>query len=188
MNLFKDVGHLFRFVALFVVGTLAILGLRAVLTPRSFGQYGHYRGAALGDIAAHPVKFAGHQACESCHADVADMKAKGRHAHVNCEACHGAIYQTVPAPAAAKPGAFDRLISLVIHRMPPDPAVTMHADDPSIKPVLPDTAVLCARCHAASAAKPKNFPQVNIDEHSGGVPCQTCHQPHSPAIATGDAK
>jgi NAD-dependent dihydropyrimidine dehydrogenase PreA subunit len=161
MNLFKDVGHLFRFVALFIVGTLVILGLRAAFTPRSFGQYGHYRGAALGDIAAHPVHFAGHQACEVCHADVAETKAKGKHAHVNCEACHG--------------------------------AQARHAYDftngsATIKPVLPDTAVLCARCHAASAAKPKSFPQVNAADHSGGVPCQTCHQPHSPAIAAGDAK
>ena len=35
---------------------------------------------------------------------------------------------------------------------------------------------------AASAARPKSFPQVQADEHSSGVPCETCHQPHSPAI------
>ena len=187
MDRFKDVGHLFRFVALFVVGTLCILGLRAMLKPHSFGQYGHYRGAALDDIAAHPIKFAGHQTCETCHADVAEMKSKGKHAHVNCEACHGAIYQKAPVAEAKAPGTIDKLLSLVIHRIPPDPPVTLHADDPSIRPVLPDTAVLCIRCHAASAARPKTFPQIDAD-HSAGVPCQTCHQPHSPAIGSGDAK
>jgi hypothetical protein len=157
MSLFKDLGHLFRFVALFVVGTLAILGLRALLTPRSFGQYGHYRGAALAEIAAKPLHFAGHQACEACHSDVLEMKAKGKHAHVNCEACHGALAQ--------------------------------HADDPTaLTPVKLDTAQLCVRCHSASAARPKSFPQVDAAEHANGVPCETCHQPHSPAIGSGEAK
>jgi hypothetical protein len=52
-----------------------------------------------------------------------------------------------------------------------------------VTPIKPDTAVLCARCHTASAAKPKGFPQVDPADHSNGVPCETCHQPHSPAIA-----
>ncbi len=63
----------------------------------------------------------------------------------------------------------------------------------AVVPELPDTAVLCARCHTASAAKPKGFAQVVPADHSNGVPCQTCHDPHSPAIeaassAAGGAK
>jgi tetrathionate reductase subunit B len=60
-----------------------------------------------------------------------------------------------------------------------------HADDPmTVTPVKPDTAVLCARCHTASAAKPVSFPQVDPADHSGGVPCETCHNPHSPIIGS----
>jgi hypothetical protein len=56
-----------------------------------------------------------------------------------------------------------------------------HAEDPALpKPVLPDTGVLCARCHEANSAKPKTFPQVVSREHSGGEKCKTCHQPHHP--------
>ena len=156
MSVFKDAGHLFRFAGLFVVAFLLFLVIRGYVVPRSFGQYGHYRGNAIGEIAARPVNFAGHDTCETCHSDILDVKKAGKHAHVNCEACHGALAK--------------------------------HADDPTIKPVLPDTAVLCVRCHAASAAKPKGFPQVVADEHSGGVPCETCHKPHSPAIDAGGAK
>lgn len=156
MSSFKEAKHLFHFAGLFVLAFLVFLVVRHFVVPKSFGEYGHYRGAAMGEIAAHPVKFAGHQTCEGCHTDILDVKSKGKHAHVNCEACHGALAN--------------------------------HADDPSIKPVLPDTAVLCARCHTASAAKPKGFPQVVPAEHSGGVPCQTCHNPHSPAIDAGGAK
>lgn len=63
-----------------------------------------------------------------------------------------------------------------------------HADDPgSIVPPKPDPAVLCAVCHEASAAKPKWFPQVQTADHSGGVVCTVCHQPHNP-LPGGDSK
>lgn len=156
MSVFRDVGHLFRFAGLFVLAFIVFLLIRGYAVPKSFGQYGHYRGAAIGEIAARPVHFAGHQACETCHADIADAKKTGKHAHVNCEACHGPLAK--------------------------------HADDPtSDVPTKPDTAVLCIRCHAASAAKPKGFPQIAAD-HSSGMPCETCHQPHNPAIGAGGAK
>ena len=58
-----------------------------------------------------------------------------------------------------------------------------HADSPTdLKPTLPDTAVLCARCHEKDTAKPKTFPQVVTTEHSGGAKCNTCHQPHNPHL------
>jgi hypothetical protein len=157
MSIFKDAGHLFRFAGLFVLAFLVFLVARHYYVPKSFGQYGHYRGASIGEIAARPVKFAGHEACEACHADEAAKKSSGKHAHVNCEACHGAL--------------------------------ASHADDPAtMKPVLPDTAALCARCHTASAAKPKSFPQVDPASHSSGISCETCHNPHSPGMDAGGAK
>lgn len=150
MNWFKDTGHLLRFAGLFVIAFLAFWGIRGFVVPKTFGQYGHYRAAAISEIAAHPAKFAGHEACDTCHSDVAGVKNKGKHEQVNCEACHG--------PLAG------------------------HAADPTVTPVKLDTAKLCVRCHGASAARPKAFPQVAADEHANGVPCETCHQPHSPAM------
>jgi hypothetical protein len=152
---FKDAEHLLRLALVFIAGVILFVVVRAILVPRSFGQYGHYRGNAIGEIASQPVHFAGHQTCETCHADLAAVKSKGKHVTVNCEACHGALAN--------------------------------HAGDPSVQPAKLDTAVLCVRCHAASAARPKSFPQIIADEHSGGLPCETCHQPHSPLI-TGAAK
>ena len=138
MSVFKDAGHLFRFAGLFVLAFLVFLVVRHFVVPPTFGQYGHYRGAAIGEIAAHPIRFAGHDTCEACHG------AQAKHAG---------------------------------------------ADDPSTaKPVLPDTTVRCAQCHTASAAKPKGFPQVVPADHSTGLPCDTCHKPHSPAMDAGGAK
>jgi hypothetical protein len=157
MSSIKEARHLFHFAGLFVLLFVVFLVVRHYVVPKTFGQYGHYRGAAIGEVGAHAVKFAGHETCESCHTDILDVKSKGKHAHVNCEACHGALGN--------------------------------HASDPaSVIPVKPDPVVLCARCHTASAAKPKGFPQVVPAEHSNGLPCQTCHNPHSPAMDAGGAK
>lgn len=159
MGKFKDSEHLLRLASVFVMGVILFVIVRGFLVPSSFGKYGHFRGDAIQEIAARPVNFAGHEVCESCHSDILDVKAKGKHAGVGCESCHG--------PLAS------------------------HADDPSIKPEKLDVATLCVRCHEASSAKPKWFPQVKSEEHSSGVPCDTCHQPHSPVIQeqkTAEAK
>jgi ABC-type nickel/cobalt efflux system permease component RcnA len=153
---FKDVEHLVRLAAVMLIALVAFVVLRAAVVPRSFGQYGHYRGAAIAEVAARPIAFAGHDTCEACHTDVVDQKKQGRHIVVPCEACHG--------------------------------AQARHADDPaSVTPPKLDTAVLCARCHEANSAKPKAFPQVVTADHSGGLACDTCHQPHRPKIDTQPA-
>jgi Cytochrome c7 and related cytochrome c len=152
---FKDIEHLVRLALVMAVALVAFVLLRAAIVPPTFGQYGHYRGAAIADIGARPVKFAGHQVCESCHTEVVDQKKLGKHVVIPCETCHGAL--------------------------------AAHADDPaSVTPPKLDTAVLCARCHEANSAKPRNFPQVVTADHSGGIACDTCHQPHKPGIETSD--
>ncbi len=161
--LFKDIEHLIRLAVVMGIALVAFVLLRAAVVPKSFGEYGHYRGNAIAEIASRPVVHAGHEVCEGCHTDVVDQKKLGKHVVVPCEACHG--------PQAK------------------------HADDPgTIKPPKIDTAVVCARCHEANSAKPKGFPQVASAEHSGGLACDTCHQPHKPKIeedsktATGGKK
>ena len=156
MKPFKDAGHLLRFGLLFVFAFVVFLMLRHVVVPKSFGQYGHYRGAAIAEIAAKPIHYAGHDACETCHTDVQQVKSSGVHAHVNCEACHGPL--------------------------------SRHAEDPSVQPAKLNTAVLCVGCHAASAAKPATIKQVDAEQHSTGLACETCHKPHSPALDAGGEK
>ena len=103
MKALKDAGHLFRFAGLFVLAFVVFLVIRGYVVPKSFGQYGHYRGAAIAEIGARPVKYAGHEACETCHTDQAESKSKGKHAQVNCEACHGALAKHAEDPAAVTP-------------------------------------------------------------------------------------
>jgi Cytochrome c554 and c-prime len=156
-NVFKDIEHLILLALVMAIGVVVFVVIRAAVIPRSFGQYGHYRGDAIREIAVRPIVFAGHQACEDCHTDVVDQKKLGKHVVVPCETCHGALAN--------------------------------HAEDPaSFTPPKVDTTVVCARCHEANSAKPKMFPQVVTAEHSGGLPCDTCHQPHKPGIETPGKK
>jgi len=150
-RLLRDSGHLLRPLLILLAGLGIFLLVRSAVVPKAFGQYGHYRPAALAVNRQNPLVFAGQGACVVCHDDEAKARAAGKHAHVACEACHGPQAQ--------------------------------HAADPlALKPTLPDVATLCARCHAKDTAKPKTFPQVITAEHSGGVVCNTCHQPHNPHL------
>jgi hypothetical protein len=89
MRPFKLPPQILRLVLL----TLAIVGsylvARSFLTPPSFGQYGWYRGAALGEIAARPPVYAGKKACDECHSDILHKLAADAHKTLSCEACHG---------------------------------------------------------------------------------------------------
>jgi hypothetical protein len=149
----KEAAHLLRLAAILLAGVILFAIARQTIVPAGFGQYGHYRAGALAEIRARPVTYAGRQACWTCHDEVLQVLTKSKHAKIGCEACHG--------PQARH----------------------ADADDPSaLKPVRPNTATLCAKCHEQILARPKSIPQVVTAEHSGGEPCKSCHQPHSPSM------
>ena len=110
-SLFKDIEHLVRLAVVMAIALIAFVGLRAVVVPHSFGQYGHYRGAAIAEIAARPAAFAGHDVCEACHTDVVDQKKLGKHVVVPCEACHGAQAKHADDPASVKPAKLDTAVT-----------------------------------------------------------------------------
>lgn len=144
MNLFKDAGHLFRFAGLFVIAFLVFWVVRGYVVPKTFGEYGHYRGAAITDIAAHPMKYAGHQACEQCHTDVAATHAKGMHAHVNCEACHGPLAAHANDPSSVMPKLPDTAVLCArCHAA----SAARPKDFPQVNPAEHSGGVPCQTCH-----------------------------------------
>ena len=115
-DLFGDAEHLFRLAGVFVALFVAFLVVRAALIPKSFGEYGHYRAAALGEARERGVVFAGRAACLECHEDVGTTKAGGKHAGVGCEACHGPLTAHVADPATVVPQKPDpAAVCLVCH-------------------------------------------------------------------------
>ena len=153
MSVLQGCGHLFRFAGLFVLAFIIFLVVRHYVVPQELRAVRALsRRSAIGEIAARPGQVRRAR-------DMRDLP----HGRAGCEeqrqACACEL-RGVPWPAWR----------------------TMRTIRASVTPVKPDTAVLCARCHTASAAKPKGFPQVDPRITPTALPCETCHQPHSPAI------
>jgi len=100
---FKNAEHLIRVALVFVGGLIVFVIIRGMIVPKTFGQYGHYRGDALKDIEARTPLYAGREVCEACHQEVADLKKTGKHRGVGCEACHGPLGKHAQDPPAMVP-------------------------------------------------------------------------------------
>jgi len=87
-----------------------------------------------------------------------------------CESCHDDQVKKIASGVHAK-----------IHCEACHGPQLKHATDIEPKPVLPKTPELCVPCHEAGTGKPsKTVHTVNIADHSNGMDCKSCHQPHSP--------
>jgi hypothetical protein len=145
MALFQDRAHLWRVGILFLGGIVAFLLLQQLLVPKGFGVYGHYRAGALSDNRAVAPKFGGQVTCVECHTDEATARASGKHAHVACEACHGALGKHAADPDALKPTRPDpRTLCVVCHAA----NVAKPAGFPQIDPKDHPDGV-CTECHLA---------------------------------------
>lgn len=132
-----------------VVG--GFLVARNQLVPPTFGDIGHYRAAAVAEIAAQPIRYAGADACSTadCHADVMETKLEGYHRGVSCEVCHGPSQE--------------------------------HVLDPEKHHVKkPKSRAFCPVCHTYLSARPTGFPQIIPENHNMPKPCIKCHDPHDP--------
>ncbi len=91
MSAFKDAGHLFRFAGLFVLAFLVFLVVRHYVVPKNLGSMGIIAGPRWRDCGASGevcrVTRPARAATQTC----AGREVKGQAAHVNCEACHGAL-------------------------------------------------------------------------------------------------
>jgi hypothetical protein len=137
-----------------VLLTVGIVGVyltaRYFLTPASFGQYGWFRGNALGDVASSGKVYGGMKACDECHSDHLAKLQKDSHRGLSCETCHG------PCQAHAD-----------------DP------DNGKKTPDKKNTTA-CMRCHEANPSRPKWHKQITLKNHYVGQPCTSCHVPHQP--------
>ncbi len=177
----QQVRHL---AVIFVVLVGGLFVARRALVPATFGKLGHYRAAALDTIMAQPIHYAGHAACEPCHAPIVDKKSQSFHRGVACEVCHGAQAEHVMDPMGHKPPAprtraycplchgynpsrptgFPQ-IDPVVHN-PLRPCITCH--DPH-DPTPPHPPESCAACHGEIARTKAVSPHAQL-------PCTQCHE------------
>jgi hypothetical protein len=175
------------------VGRLALVGLvlailfigaRTVLRPKTFGERGHYRAAAVTEVAALEPRYAGHEACEPCHMPIVEKKSASYHRGLACEVCHGPQAEHVMSPVDHKPPAprgrdycplchgynpsrptgFPQ-IDPAVHN-PVRPCITCH--DPH-DPTPPHPPESCSACHAQIA-------RTKAVSYHAQLPCTQCHQ------------
>ena len=145
-DLFGHKGHLVRVATLFVGGVLVFLVLQALLVPKGFGAYGHYRAGALDANRARPVSFAGRTACIECHSDVPDAMKGGRHEKVRCEACHGPLAGHAGDPGEKKAERPDsRVLCARCHAT----SVARPARFPQVEVADHAGGEACTTCHVA---------------------------------------
>jgi hypothetical protein len=137
-----------------VLLTIAIVGsyfaARHFLVPDSFGEYGHYRGAALQEIREREPFWAGRNACSPCHDEIVQKLAKAEHQGLSCESCHGPSQKHLEDPDGVK-----------LPKMSPDRCDRCHEASPSrpgwfhqITAATHYTGDECTGCHDPHQPKP----------------------------------
>lgn len=140
-----------RLALIFAIIIGLFLVARHFLVPKSFGEFGHYRGQSLIENQAKMPKYAGQKACADCHQDIVDLKSPNVHKSLSCETCHG--------PGLEHINSTDSIIPVRV----------------------PKNREFCEMCHTKNAARKKdNIVQINITEHNPGQKCIECHNPHNP--------
>ncbi len=137
---------------LLLTGVIVVgyFGARHFLVPKSYGQYGHFRGDAMKEIAALPISYAGRTACAECHDEVVAKLAGGSHKNVGCESCHGPSQAHIEDPVG----------------------VTPKIDDPRF-------CLRCHQANFSRPAKFPQIDGAN-HHGDQSQKCITCHQPHAP--------
>ncbi len=149
--------HVVRAFLLLFVGVTALVLLRSLLIPDSWGESGWFRHDNIAEQRAKPLRHGGNESCFECHDEEYAVHAGAGHASVMCEGCHAAVLNHV-------------VDGEWVQEMP------MHLNNE-----------LCLGCHRQLDARPDDFPQIrpreHIDEQDGTFgpqACFDCHEPHEP--------
>lgn len=141
---------IFRLFFSFVVFVSVFIFIQRILTPDSFGKYGHYRANAIGDNELKTSYYKGEEKCTSCHQDIYDLKDSDLHAEVSCESCH----------------------------MPKIDASTDCEIMPPIVEGSLEFCGVCHDINPGRLKK--GVPQLDFIEHKGDQNCIECHNAHAP--------
>jgi hypothetical protein len=168
----KNIQHIIRLVVILVVVGVVLIAVRSALVPPTFGQYGSYVGASVEAIRNEPTRYAGNEACKSCHKKEWGKWERKEHRSVSCEVCHG--------PSAAHS----------VENIEPRP--TPHRCKSNGK-MVDQAHDLCMSCHAKAPGRLGDFPQITAMVHLSefkiteespdfeeSMRCLNCHPGHSP--------
>jgi hypothetical protein len=148
-----------RLFLLFLAIIAFVLLGRAIFTPKSWGEFGYYRGDAITQEASKELVYGTNDACIGCHKDVYELKLESTHKRLSCEMCHAPVGEHA-------------LDGKKIADMP------FRKADYQIE--------LCLTCHAKTVGRPDAFPMIDHKQHLIDKKvklthrCDQCHTVHAP--------
>ena len=175
--------QLSRLIVVFAVLAGGMLFARHRLLPKTFGERGHYRAAAVTTIQNLPVKYAGREVCAACHAEIAAMHSENRHQSVSCEVCHGPAAAHTESPTEVQlPKPNKRAGCPLCHRYDPSRPTGFPQIDPQLhnpmkpcitchnphRPETPHVPGECSACHGEIA-------RTKAVSRHAGLDCNQCH-------------
>ena len=159
-----DYSHTYRLFGLLGVVIAGAVGAQQLLIPKTFGDYGFYRGGAVEAARAIPTKHVGKAVCNECHDDKVRLHDKDVHATVECESCHGPGAAHVNDPEKVHP----------------------------LRPKGKEACLVCHRQMAARPGSfpqvrlEDHYALVGVKDP--GVDCVQCHDPHEPLYMDRDVR
>lgn len=156
--------HLIKLIIAMIVVGIGGYFAKQAFTPKSMGQYGHYRGTDIVDQKNVPVRLGTNDSCFQCHKPVRTIHKDGVHKTVSCEVCHGSYGHHI--------GENDKKIG----------TLPVKRGD--------EITQLCLRCHnKVIQARPREFiKMVGMPEHLEEKKvkmthnCSQCHMVHDPLL------
>jgi len=134
----------------FIVFVSIFIGIKHLVVPESFGEYGHYRAKSLNDNKERIQYYKGEEKCASCHQEAFDLKDSDLHSEISCEACHPPMINA---------------------------NTDCEVNPPIIKGTI-EFCGQCHAMNLGRLKK--GVPQLVIEEHKGDQNCIECHNPHAP--------
>lgn len=173
-----------RLLIVFGLFIIALVAARYYLVPKTFGELGHYRAAAIDDAVSQKVHYAGREACGLCHDDIYKALTTHRHKGLACEVCHGPAAAHVESPGDVKPQApRDRGYCPLCHGY----NASRPTGFPQIDPVTHNPMKPCYSCHNPHEPEPPRTPEecgachgeiarTKALSHHALLPCTRCHE------------
>lgn len=147
----------FRAIVVVILIVVFFIVAKQLARPDSFGEFGYYRGDNVAEWMSMEKNYAapGSKTCNECHDKVVQIISLGEHGKLDCQSCHGPLMAHVLKPTDSQPKVLGN-------------------------------ASLCGTCHREIAGRTKEqIATVKLDEHSGGLDCVRCHDPHQPLPVKG---
>lgn len=173
-----------RLIIVIILVVSAFIGVRTIVVPESFGEYGWYRGESPGEIAARPLFYATSADCEGCHPR--DQRwEEGLHRNLNCETCMGPGKKHVEDPKTYKI-EFDtsRKFCGLCHAKNPSRPKTQ----PQIDMDTHNPGRLCITCHKPHSPRIVMLTPPETPSNLSGAALfnDTCSKCHVDALLFGD--